>query len=226
MKQHKPPIVKLAWGCIVLLVLGLAMLQAMPETVEKGDSEDPTGLVMVQLQAEYMLGVSEILGATDEIASQAVLLDAGTVGQRQRYIAFMLALGDNGAAKQSALKLHSELAEAGLELTAPQSKTQEALDGLADGLQVLPSDSSSLEASLGWFGELVEADKTRRAEMNASARKKVLYAGGIVLFIAIAGFLGFIGLLIMFVRIVNRQVRSGLIEENAQHGIYAEVFAL
>lgn len=226
MKQHKAPIVKLAWGCIVLLVLGLAMLQAMPETVEKGDSEDPTGLVMVQLQAEYMLGVSEILGATDEIASQAVLLDAGTVGQRQRYIAFMLALGDNGAAKQSALKLHSELAEAGLELTAPQSKTQEALDGLADGLQVLPSDSSSLEASLGWFGELVEADKTRRAEMNASARKKVLYAGGIVLFIAIAGFLGFIGLLIMFVRIVNRQVRSGLIEENAQHGIYAEVFAL
>tara|TARA_X000001036_G_scaffold82374_1_gene74220 strand:- start:2448 stop:3842 length:1395 start_codon:yes stop_codon:yes gene_type:complete len=226
MKQHRAPFVKLAWACIVLLVLGLAMMQAMPETAVKSDSEDPTGLVMVQLQGEYMLGVSELLGATDEIATQAVLLDAGTVGQRQRYMAFMIALGDSGAAKQSALKMHSELAEVGLELTKEQSTVQERLIMLANGVQVLPSDSFSLAGSLGWFGELVEADKAQRTEMDASAGKKVLYAGGIVLFIAVSGFLGFVGLLIMLVRVSNSKVQSGLVEENARHGIYAEVFAI
>ncbi len=225
MKQHRAPFIKLAWGFIILLVLGAAVLQALPEKVEKGDSEDPTGLVMVQLQAEYMLGVAELLGADQEIASQAVLLDAGTVGQRQRYMAFMLALGDKSAAKQSALKMHTELVEAGLKLTEPQSNTQEALDALADDLHVLPSDSYSLKESLGWFGELVEADSTQRAALDASAGKKVLYAGVLVGFIFVASGFGFVGLVIMLVRLLQRRVRTGMVDVSPRHGVYAEVFA-
>jgi membrane protease YdiL (CAAX protease family) len=224
MKQHRAPLVKIAWGFIILLVLGLAVLQAMPEKAIKGDSEDPIGLVMVQLQAEYMLGLANLLGTDQEIASQAVVLDVGTVGQRQRFMALMIAFGDNGAAKQSALKMHTELNEEGLELSQEQAKTQETLDQLADGA-VLPSDSKSLEGSLGWFGRLVEADPAQRAVLDASAGKKVLYAGGIVGFIVVASGFGFVGLVIMLLRLLHRRVRSGMGKVAQHHGVYAEVFA-
>ena len=52
MKAHRAPFVKVAWVLILLFVFGMAVLQAMPEKVEKGGSEDPTGLVMVQLQGD------------------------------------------------------------------------------------------------------------------------------------------------------------------------------
>ena len=109
MTEHRAPFVLVAWGLIIAFVFGIAVLQTMPEKVKKGDSEDPTGLVMVQLQAEYLLGVADLFDSTEEIAAQAILLDVGTVGQRQRYMAFMIALGNPKGARASALKMHSEL---------------------------------------------------------------------------------------------------------------------
>ena len=99
MKEHRAPFITAAWGLIIVFVAGMAVLQALPEKVEKGESQDPTGLVMIQLQGEYLLGVASLLGASQEIAQQATILDIGTVEQRQRYMAFMLALGDPNACK-------------------------------------------------------------------------------------------------------------------------------
>jgi membrane protease YdiL (CAAX protease family) len=225
MKTHRAPFIKMAWGIIVLLVFGMAVLQAMPEKVEKGDPEDPTGLVMVQLQAEYLLGVAALLGSEREIAAQASMLDAGTIGQRQRYMAFMIALGDPELAQQSALRMQVDLGEQGLELDESQTGVQEDLDFLAEGVE-LPSDRGSLENELGWFGALVEANAVQRAEMEKAARRKVLAVGSIVLFIGFAGIVGFVGLLILLVRTLGGSMRSGLTEVKPRHGIYAEVFTV
>ena len=225
MKQHKAPLVKATWVGITLLVLGTAFMQAMPEKVNKSDSSDPTGLVMAQLQAEYLLGVADLLDSTEEIAAQAFLLDVGTVGQRQRYMAFMIALGDPEGAKASALKMHVELKEANLELTEQESKTQDTLNQLADG-SPSPSDSQSLQEELGWFGTLVEADAQQRQVLNSAAGKKVLYAGSIFLCIVVASIAGFIGLLVFIVRVINCKVHTGMVQGETRHGIYAEVFAI
>ncbi|MBC8309435.1 MAG: CPBP family intramembrane metalloprotease [Phycisphaerales bacterium] len=226
MKDHRPPFVKVAWGLIIVFVLGLAILQAIPDRAKESNSEDsdPIGLVLVQLQAEYLLGIAQVLGAEQEIATQAEFLDAGSIGQRQRYMAFMIAMGDPEAAKQSALRMRVELEKAQRSLTETQWKTQEYLDQRANG-ETIP-DSVSLETQLGWFGILVEADQEKRREMGKVASIKVFTAGAIMAFILFAAVVGFIGLIIMLVRTLNHQVQSGLNPEKPRHGIYAEVFAL
>ena len=225
MKQHRTPFIKVSWGLILLFVAGMAVLQAMPEKVVKGDSKDPTGLVMVQLQGEYLLGVASMLGSESEIATQASLLDIGTIGQRQRYMAFMIALGEPELAKQSALRMYVELDEQKMELTGQQAKNQETIDQLADGV-LLPSDSESLKDSLGWFGKLVEADEQQREIMESSSARKVFIVGGIMLGIAFAATLGLVGLIILLVKTFCGSLNSGLVSGVPQHGIYAEVFAL
>ncbi len=225
MKAHRAPFVKVAWVLILLFVFGMAVLQAMPEKVEKGGSEDPTGLVMVQLQGEYLLGVAALLGSEREIVAQAVMLDMGTIGQRQRYMAFMIALGDLELAKQSALRMHVDLEEQGLELDEVQAGVQEDLDFLAEGVD-LPSDRDLLDKQLGWFGRLLEADDAQRAEMEDAAGRKVLAVGGIVLFIGFAGIIGFVGLVIMLIRLLGGSLQSGLLGGESRHGVYAEVFTV
>jgi membrane protease YdiL (CAAX protease family) len=225
MKEHRAPFIKVAWGLIIVFVAGVATLQTLPEKVEKGDSKDPTGLVMVQLQGEYLLGVASLLGASQEIAQQATILDVGTVEQRQRFMAFSLALGDSTLAKQSALRMQTQLLEQGRELTQEQAMVQESLDLLAEG-SVLPAETESLQLQLGWFGALLEADASTRTEMEESAGRKVLIVGSMVSIMGLAAIVGFISLVILFVRTLSGSISTGLMNPRADHGIYAEVFAL
>ncbi len=225
MNQHRTPFIKVAWGLIILFVFGIAILQTIPEPVSEGEAEDPTGLVMVQLQGEYLLGFASLLGSEHEIASQASILDTGTVEQRQRYMAFMIALGEPELAKQSALRMHLELSEQNKELTEKQAETQTAIDEKVDGISST-SSKQILKSSLGWFGALLEADQTQREVIESSSERKIQIVGGIFLAIVLAGMLGFVGLIVMSVRALNGSVSSGLNTMYTHHGIYAEVFAL
>jgi membrane protease YdiL (CAAX protease family) len=225
MKQHREPFIKIAWGLIILFVLGLAIIQTMPNVLQEGEVDDPTGLVMAQLQGEYLLGVASLLGSEREIAMQAGILDAGTVEQRQRYMAFMIALGEPDLAKQSALKMQVELEGQQRELNEKQTLVQEDLELLASGA-TLPDDHADLKKQLGWFGELLEANLSQREALERSAANKVLAVGGIVLFIILAAIIGFVGLVIMLVKSLTGTVGSRLNSAQPQHGIYAEVFAL
>jgi membrane protease YdiL (CAAX protease family) len=140
-------------------------------------------------------------------------------------MAFSLALGDTSLAKQSALKMQTELLEQGRELTQVQASVQESLDLLAQG-STLPEDSQPLQQQLGWFGTLLEADASTRAEMEASAGRKVLIVGSIVSFMGLAAIVGFVMLVVLFVRTLSGSITTGLTKGRASHGIYAEVFAL
>ncbi|MBT4584738.1 MAG: hypothetical protein HOC93_06620 [Phycisphaerae bacterium] len=92
MLQRLSPFVKTAWVLIILFVGALAALQTIPEGVDgAGNREDPSGLVIARMQAEFILGEGVLMGATGSMSAGAIPLDAGTVGQRQRYVAFMIA---------------------------------------------------------------------------------------------------------------------------------------
>jgi len=210
---------------IILLVSGITYLQSLPEKAQEGDSVDPAGLVLAKLQAEYLLGVASLFDETKEIASEAIMLDIGTVSQRQRYMAFMIALDDPNAAKKSALKMHSDLEKVEAQLTDQQVMTQKLLDQLMDGTTT-SIDNKSLTTSLGWFGTLVAANSQKREEMESIAKTKVLIVTSIFFSICFLAFAGFVGGVILFVRLLrgSEETRMGVAE--LRHGIYAEVFAL
>lgn len=225
MTDHKAPYTKIAWTLIIIAVACIAYLQTRSSETKSDQSDDSAGLVMEQIQAEYLLGVASMSDEDQEIASAAIMLDAGSIGQRQRYMAFMIALGDTEAMHISIIQLRADLDEAGLELTPLQATVQEQLEIVANGGE-LPEGSSELEESLGWFGELVIADSQERKFMNATAESKVFTVGVVFLFVAFAGFVGFGGLIFCFIRALIGNAHSSMNAASAEHGIYAEVFAL
>ena len=226
MLRQPPPFVKTAWVLIILFVGGIAALQTIPEGVDDvGNVEDAAGLVIVRLQAEFILGQSVMSGGTNNIAAAAGVLDTGTVGQRQRYMAFMIGLGDTEAAGLAALRMKGELTTEGMEMTEEQAKTQEMLDILVEGGK-LPEDHLSLEESLGWFGTFLQADGAERKAIESSAVNKVMILTAVVLIVAVAAIAGLIFLILKLVKAFDGKMKSGLAQPASHHGVYAEVFAL
>jgi len=226
MLRQPPPFVKTAWVLIILFVGGIAALQTIPEGVDDvGNVEDAAGLVIVRLQAEFILGQSVMSGSINNIAAAAGVLDTGTVGQRQRYMAFMIGLGDTEAAGLAALRMKGELTTEGMEMTEEQAKTQEMLDILVEGGK-LPEDHLSLEESLGWFGTFLQADGAERKAIESSAVNKVMILTAVVLIVAVAAIAGLIFLILKLVKAFDGKMKSGLAQPASHHGVYAEVFAL
>jgi len=225
MVRHRSPFVTTAWTLIILLISGIWILQTLPNQSDSSSEEDSAGLITTRIQAEYLLGVSVLLDAQDEIAPQAIILDAGTVNQRQRYMAFMLALGDWEAANRASLKMKTELARAEVQLNEEQSRVQEQLDIMSSGGE-LPEDHESLVSHLGWFGSLLEADSQERVTIENSAEKKVMIVGSVFAIVLLLCCCGFLGLLFFFMRALIGKLRSGISPPSQSHGVYAEVFAL
>jgi len=225
MNGHKAPFVKIAWLFIVVLVGGMAFLQTLRPELESGQPEDPAGLVITQLQAEYLLGVSKLTGLTQEVMSEADMLDTGTVDQRQRYMAFMIALDLHDEAKESVLHLNTDLEKAGITLSERHATTQEMLDFLIEG-GTLPTDQSHILDELGWFGTLLKADSIQRQQMQSAAASKVLTLLIVLFAVILAGVGGFVMLIIFLIRACGGTLQSGMNPQSNHHGLYAEVFAL
>jgi len=225
MKNHRNPFVKLAWTVIILLVSGIAYLQTLSTQEESQSTDDAAEMVIVRIQAEYLLGVGALVGNTEEIALSAGILDAGSVGQRQRYMAFMIALGNQKGAVEADLHLHADLLETGQELTAQQSMIQEALNILATGSE-LPIDKIDAISQLGWFGTLLTADETSRAVITASSEEKIMIVGSAFVFICALCIIGFGGLIVCFISALTGNIGSSMLPSSKSHGIYAEVFAI
>ena len=225
MKNHRNPFVVFAWTIIILLVSGIAYLQTLSTQEESQSSEDAAEMVIVQIQAEYLLGVGALMGNTDEIAKSAGMLDTGSVGQRQRYMALMIALGNPEGAVEADLHLRSDLLETGQELTAQQSTIQEALNILATGGE-LPNDKKEVINQLGWFGTLIIANEKVQDSIRASASEKILIVGSVFVVVCALCVIGFFGLIFCFISTLTGRIRSSMLPPNVNHGIYAEVFAL
>ncbi len=225
MTTPKKPFICTAWILITLFVAGIAVLQAIPEPTSESSGEDPAGLVIMQLQSQYLLGVASLTGQKAEIAAQANMLDVGSIGQRQRYMAFMIFFENLEAAKQSSLRLQVDLERAGLELSEQQASTQEMLDILAEE-GVLPIEHQPLSDHLGWFGQLLEANGKDREDLESAASIKVLIVGCMCIGIFFAGALGFIGLVYLIIAACRGSMKTGMASPMQHHGVYAEVFAL
>lgn len=225
MSTTTKPFVRTSWILITLFVAGIAALQAIPDPAAQETGEDPAGLVVMRLQSQYLLGVASLTGQKAEIAAQSTMLDVGSIGQRQRFMAFMIYFENLEAAKQSSLRLQVDLEQVDIELTEEQSSTQEMLDILAGGGE-LPEDHPQLSDQLGWFGQLLESDESERAELESVASMKVLIVGSMCLGIFLSGALGLIALIYFTIRASSGSMKTGMTPPSSHHGVYAEVFAM
>ncbi len=238
MNEHRAPFVKTAWILLISLVIGIAYLQTLPDQSETASERDVAGEVLSKMQGEIVLGMASTTGVEQsEIISLAQSLNAGSVGQRQRYMALMIALGDKEAANQASEQMYKELELLDRSLGDKQQHVQEELDTLILGGDI-PSEGDFLTDQLGWFGTLLVADSKERESLNQIAELKVVVLSLFVLGIVILGTLGFIGIVICTAFIFSGKIKSSLqvldfSEESRtsgkqpiRHGIYVEVFVL
>jgi membrane protease YdiL (CAAX protease family) len=244
----------LAWLGIGVLCLVAAGMHAVAPAVAGDDDEDPVGLTVMQLQAKYMVGVARLRMLAMEPAAiyetARFVLNAGTVGQRQRAIIVAGDLVGPAEARDQveALDLLIMAPPDGnaVELSEAQKSVQRILHRLyppdagdgagersaAEAVAALsPSDRELLVDELGWFGELALAPP--KSPDNA-AREAVLRPARIVasvmISVAVLGLMalaaGFAGLVAVIVLVLTGRLRSGLGGPRAWSGVYAETFAV
>jgi membrane protease YdiL (CAAX protease family) len=227
---HRRPMVVLAWVVVVILSVLMAFLAAIPRPSQgEGEPRDEAGLAMTHLQLRYLLGVASLTREPDLAVSQAVaMLDTGSVEQRQRVMAFTLAMGDSAAALEVGAHLQEDVLRVGRPLDTTQAAIAAALTAAAtDGVSALDDQQRKfLQDHLGWCGDLLFATGEDRDLIKRSAVTRVLALYGVIAVGVVVALLGLIGLIVLLTCAFGGSLRSKLGSASVRHGMYAETFAL
>ncbi len=75
----------LAWGVIIVLCAVMVLIhQGRQEAPAPGESdEDTLGLMLMEMQAKYIIYTAHLQGGGDLLYQSAVQIDTGTIGQRR-----------------------------------------------------------------------------------------------------------------------------------------------
>ena len=230
-----------AWVLILLGTIGAVAMQYIG-VAGPDDGKDPIGLVMMKMQAQYVVGAAEFQGGGALLYGSVSKLNAGTIGQRQRFVPLAGELiGPGEAADQTAdldALIEQLVAGGELVLTEEQAAVQEIFhklyperDGEVAQLDALDdAERALLVDQLGWFGELAlappgTAGPVRDATLESASKVFfiILSVAGVI---GLAGLAGFVGLVIVGVLALIGRVPSGMGAGLAPHGIYAETFAI
>ena len=240
----------IAWIGIVLACVGAVLMHLVPDpALTSVDGDDPIGLV----QARYLVGSGQWFKddreALDKLYKQAQRpLNVGSIGQRQRFVILAAELAGTEEARRVLRELDAELADPPRgdppELTEAQADVQTLLHALygvdARGdehdlasIQLTDDQRELLVQHLGWFGRLALApappedqeQADRKAVLAPAWRVFLLLLVGVVLGV-LAGFAGFVSLVVTGVLTIVGKVRSGLVAGAGPHAIYAETFAI
>jgi membrane protease YdiL (CAAX protease family) len=229
-------------------------LQYLPLDPAAADTADRVGLTLMRMQSQYIVGVNDLMGNSAEIYRQALALDTGSLGQRQRFVILAAEIVGPAEAGQRLVDLDGEirreLERQGSEFRPAESQmaVQSTLRRLylaADGTPVsddrdehaariaaLPQERwRELIAELGWFGELAltpdgtDVDESRSRLMRAPHRVMLGLALGLGV-LATAGLAGLVAWVLLLIRAVRGEVRLAFRPGRGPHGVYAETFAL
>jgi membrane protease YdiL (CAAX protease family) len=234
------------WTVFAWMVIGAAaaLMLLLPGATEKAEGEslgDELGLVMFKLQGRYLVGVSRIMPSPMLYGQARKEFEVGSVGQRQRFVVVAAELAGPKEAHTRLVDLDEEIAEAiedDFELTDEQREIQRILGKLypaedAEDAEagLTGEDRQTLLDELGWFGTLAltpadSDDQAARDEVLAPAVRTAILLFALVGGIALVGFAGFIGLIIMAVLLFTGRLGSRMRTGQSDHGIYAETFAV
>jgi membrane protease YdiL (CAAX protease family) len=242
-----------AWLVIIAAVLFTAVLHRVEGSGAAADDEDPVGLILMQLQAKYMVGLANSsLFAQDATAiyqGARLILNTGTVGQRQRSIIVAADLVDVAEARDELGALDVLIAAPPVgepvELSEGRASVQRILHELYPKISgdddaeqaavraaemISPKDRARLVDELGWFGELALAPAGSAPAAREAVIRPARIVATVVVSAAVLGVMalgvGFIGLVLVVVLVCIGQLISGFGSARPWHAIYAETFAV
>jgi membrane protease YdiL (CAAX protease family) len=237
----------IAWVVILSLAVSAVALQHL--RAEEVSETHGTGLVLMQLQARYLVGWHEMLPmlagtasgakAPDDLAKQAEVMNSGSPEQRLAAIIVIAEMREPDAALARLHDFDRQRQRADAELTPDEARLRDVLGALYGDLEAGKKDAPSLtdedraflEEQLGWFGRLAvtqipDTDKEARAAVRQPAIRTALM---ILAVFAAAFFLsavGLIGLFVFLVQFLAGRLAPGLAVPSGRGGIYAETFAI
>jgi membrane protease YdiL (CAAX protease family) len=236
----------IAWSAILLMVALLVALQ----NIDAGDGstegdDDRIGLMLMEMQSRYMVGIARLLNDPAKVYVQAAVLKTGTVAQRQRFVVLAAELAGPEEAGRLVEELDIEIrttrtmVRSEFQLSDGEEETQSVLRALYSPddeeigriADLSPAQRLTLIDQLGWFGELALAapdahDPQAREEALAPASRVALALLIGVGMLMLGGAAGLVGLIVILVLVASGKVRSGLGPSLGYHGVYAETFAI
>jgi membrane protease YdiL (CAAX protease family) len=226
----------LAW-LVILLAVGYVVYREQHRPGPAGEEQPAAGnnasSFVFDFQARYLVGAGQLLGAQEKqhLLEQMGSLNAGSFGQRLRYVILSGEMGSREEALHKLDELDRQLAEAKLELTPDQAALLASLKRLYQQRPLTEAEQQQLRSELGWFGELALAppwgtDPQARAAVLAPATRTVTVFLSFVMILVLAGLAGLVALLVFLVLVAAGKIRSRLVTGSPGGGIYAETLAL
>ncbi|MGI9012961.1 MAG: CPBP family intramembrane glutamic endopeptidase [Phycisphaerales bacterium] len=241
-----------AWIIIIAVVLFVGIQQNLPAeqpaepdpNVPAEDVHDVVGVKMMEFQSRLLVGQHATF-PKQSVKAQVELLNTGTVSQRLRYVVLVGETEGPHAASNALDDILARAARKNIKLSPQQEAAAVSLREMYSRRTHAPEDAEAARLTtqerealepLGWFGKLAaapEAIKHVEPEARAEAIRPAQQTFLVIISAAFtgvgAGFLGFIGLIILIVFMLMRRVAARLSDRASpllHHGIYAETFAL
>jgi membrane protease YdiL (CAAX protease family) len=237
----------LAWLVIVLLAVSAVLLQR--GRAEEGERSGNATLLLLQLQARYLVGCHELFpllsgfGDTtktqDDLARQAEAMNTGSPEQRLAAIIVIAELQTPEAALERLRDFDEKRQELDVELTPDEARLRAVIGGIyedwaaekAEPRPVDAADRALLEERLGWFGRLALTQiPSTDAKARAAVRTPALRTTVAIISIFFLGFgvgaVGLIGLLALLTHLASGRLAPGLAVPSGRGGVYAETFAV
>lgn len=243
-----------AWLVIVAVVAFAITLQYLPLDPEAEEATEQIGLILMRMQAQYIVGVHDLLGNSGQIYTQAKPLDTGTLGQRQRFVVLAAEIAGPAEAGQRLKRLDGEIdrerARSGSDFrpTATQLEAESVLrklyldenggpvgdDPAAERARIDALDADSrrlLTSELGWFGELAltpdgASDRVERQRLLQGPRRVMIALALALGLLAAACLAGLVAWILVVIRAVRGEFRLAFRLDGGGHGVYAETFAI
>jgi len=243
----------IAWAVILFVALFTIASNELATSEEQPDDQT-LELLLLKLQAQYLVGVARLTGDTEAVLAQVPSLNVGSVTRRQHYIALVAELGGPHEAGLATVDLDDLLAEEVRREGGGQAADEnelavqriyrelfvdptgeavgESADEHAERLAVLSNDDRGLLIDeLGWFAGAVlwpegSDDLLARDEFLSPTKRVALVIMGGFGLMAAAGFAGFVILVVMTMLAYKGTIGSGLGPARGHHGVYAETFAV
>ncbi len=243
-----------AWAAI-LLVAGMSMFadRLVADSEQGEEFDDTVGLILFHLQGKYLIGASALMpvNTAQQYAQAEVLLNLGTLPQRQRFVVMAGEMAGPAEARRRLDALDDLIAAPPVGDPPPFEPNEVAVQrilhdlyppGLDDldeddaravaaAVEISPDNRAVLIEGLGWFGELAAAgrgggDAAEGDALLASAMAVAAVIVGIAILGLVGGVLGFVGLVLVAVFALTGRLRSGLGVSRGPHSVYAETFAV
>lgn len=233
-KPKGRPIV--AWVIILLLVGWTTFLVNRPLSPSAAEEAMPE---VMEGAGKVYVGISTLPNYQREsLYKEIQQFNFGPLQFRLRYITLAGELRGPVTAQEELKKLARQLAEHQHTPAKDQQRAMQLLEQLyadyAEQQWSAPSlseqDKAFLQQELDWFGRLALAPAKKdssqaREEVLAESRTALAVAGGIIGFMLLVSFLGFIGLCYLIAVLVKGKMAYGLALREPPGGLYAESFA-